>query len=506
MRQVILDRAMALEAHGTLAGGATGLSEIVGTPPAPRTVEPVEWLVPVTPDTVYHLEGLYRLAIQHGATLRFEPTPDLGERAAAFFDDFLTNHPDRPGSLGSRITQATRALGSVAHDVLAATLRTFGSTSATPVPAPSAAPLKHVVLIGAYGGDHVGDAAILGGVLQGLHSARGTTEASVLSHRPDHTRRLSARLDTPVRLSVHRYETRAADRLLDEANALVLAGGPLMDLPRVLAKHLATVGSARRRGLPFLIDRIGVGPFSRRASRWAARRIARSAGHISVRTSGAAGDPVLEGLSVDVGADPAFDYLDTRKALTRLTDRDANSATALLEGTEGRLLIGLNLRPIRHRWSEQGKAYSRAVETRMLERLATALMEYAETSHRPVTFVFFPMNAIQFGGSDLTSAFRLHRLLRGKVDLRVWEADPDVDGVLYLLRRLDLTITMRFHACIFALSQGLPVVGIDYYPGQGGKVEELFHDRGLHHDVRRIDTLEADWLVERLTALGSNAG
>ena len=106
------------------------------------------------------------------------------------------------------------------------------------------------------------------------------------------------------------------------------------------------------------------------------------------------------------------------------------------------------------------------------------------------------MNLIQVGKSDLVAAYQIQKLLGNEVDMRVWEADPNLDGVLYLLRRLDIALTMRFHACIFAMSQKIPTIGIDYQ--FGGKVEQLFNDSNLKDDVCRMENLEANWLNSRL--------
>ena len=116
------------------------------------------------------------------------------------------------------------------------------------------------------------------------------------------------------------------------------------------------------------------------------------------------------------------------------------------------------------------------------------------------------MNPIQLGCSDLQSAWRLHKLVGSRADFRVWQADPGVAGLLFMLRGLDAAVTMRFHACIFALSQAVPTLGIDYYAHAGGKVEELFRDRGLSDDVARIDALQTAWLVNRLEAMARAAG
>jgi len=77
-------------------------------------------------------------------------------------------------------------------------------------------------------------------------------------------------------------------------------------------------------------------------------------------------------------------------------------------------------------------------------------------------------------------------------------ADPDIDALLYLLRNLDMVLAMRFHACIFAMSQGRPTIGIDYDIGAGGKVLQLFRDRELVEDVRRLDEADIYFMVERL--------
>ena len=94
--------------------------------------------------------------------------------------------------------------------------------------------------------------------------------------------------------------------------------------------------------------------------------------------------------------------------------------------------------------------------------------------------------------------------MEGRVDFRVWQYDPDIDGVLHLLRQVHAAVTMRFHACIFSLSQSVPVVGIDYYETVGGKVGELFRDLGRGQDTRRIDEVECGWLVERLLQLAKD--
>jgi polysaccharide pyruvyl transferase WcaK-like protein len=368
-----------------------------------------------------------------------------------------------------------------------------------------------VLLIGAYGGEHIGDAAILGGVLLRMSQRYGVTRAILMSQRPDHTRHLLPMLETPCTVEIEAYEQACIRKRLAEAEAVVFAGGPLIDLPKQLVKHLYTVSLARASGKPFIAEGIGPGPFPRRVSEWTARRIVRAADRISVRTSSDAGARVVQGLDLELGRDPAFDYLETRRGtLTRLSEDDHRWIERLLRATEGRLRIGLNVRPIRHLFtagvaSHQRAAHTRFVERRFERRLAEGMQLFHARCAPPPCFVFFPMNAIQFGSSDLRSAYRLQRILAGTVDLRVWEADASLDGVLALLRSLDVVITMRFHATIFALAEKRRVIGIDYRIGKRDKVGDLLEDCGQSENCRRIDELTSEWLFERLVGLTGSA-
>ena len=497
MKTIRLDAGTACQVHATLSGDETNLAQIVAETRQLQGSSPVEWEVPVTRSNVHAVEGLLWLADDTGSQVRFLPSTELSDRERAFFEDVIGHRNQHQASAGSRIAARISELAGFAGNCIKVLLRML---PAQRVAKPSAEnrDLRRATLVGVYGGEHVGDIAILGGVLFRLHRQFGVTEARLFSHQPEYTKYLTACLDTPVKLSVLPDKSDEMNRALADTDALVWAGGPLMDLPPVLVKQLAAIYKTRRQGIPFLLEGIGVGPFRRAPSRWVARKIAQSAARIAVRTQGAARDPVLDDIPVDVGRDPAFDYLETRKELTRLTRGERESADQVLAKTQGRIRIGINVRPIRHFWSTQGEDYSRAMETQFMNNLAEGMRQFASISGKPVSFIFFPMNLIQIGYSDLAAAYRLQRLVGNDVDLQVWEADPDVDGVLYLLRHLDAAITMRFHASIFALSQQLPTLGVDYYPGVGGKVEQLFQDMGLVDDVRRMDEVEVPWLVEGL--------
>lgn len=483
-------------AHAWLRKEPSAFDQLIARSRELARTTKVQWGFPVTSATVHQIEAVYLIARDEGFGFQLETSAPLSDREQAFVDDFARH------CLGARDGAATETLG--VSDYVAAARESFEAFSRSHArrrpQRPFPGPMATVTIIGAYGGDHVGDAAILGGVLLTLNRLYGTTSATVMSHRPEHTRRLAAGLETAVSVNVVRYSAANTDKALAASDGLILAGGPVMDLPRVLMKHLSAAYKARSLGLPFLVDRVGVGPFKRDLSRKLAARLMGLATTISVRSNASGEDSVLDGMKLTVASDPAFDYLATRSKLSRVTPAEAASIDELLSGTQGRQLIGLNIRPIRHSWAAAGADFARDAETRFTEKLAEAMVEIDKALPTSPVFVFFPMNPIQFGMSDLLAAYRIQKLLGGRADMRVWQADPDVDGVLALLRRLDAVVAMRLHACIFSFSQGLPLLGVDYYPGQGGKVEQLFKDQNHATDVRRIDNFDGSWMVSSLLA------
>ena len=138
---------------------------------------------------------------------------------------------------------------------------------------------------GAYGGEHVGDAAILGGVLLRMHRDHGTERAVVVSSRPHRTARWVDCLQLPIPVEVISNSRAARARAVACADAVVHAGGPVMDLPELLIEHLETSEMARKAGISFAFEGIGVGPFRLRPSEATARFLLNAADHVTVRST-----------------------------------------------------------------------------------------------------------------------------------------------------------------------------------------------------------------------------
>jgi polysaccharide pyruvyl transferase WcaK-like protein/MoaA/NifB/PqqE/SkfB family radical SAM enzyme len=345
----------------------------------------------------------------------------------------------------------------------------------------------HVLLVGCYGGEHVGDAAILGGVIQRMKAKHHIAGATVASTRPDRTRRwaYSLHLDIPIKVipytSVHIVEN------LKKCQCLVLAGGPLMDLPDLLVKHLDAASKANQLGLPFFIEGAGLGPLRQRICRAFVRRLLSMASHATLRTQASVSMAEQWGVKTQAVRDPAFDYLDS---CAIVKDGETPLPASLVEIITGpKPIIAINIRPLwaKYAFSRAAARKTKSIENTFLDQLSLGLQSHSSA----VRYVFFPMNADQFGFSDLDIAYELQERLPPQVDFRIWECEPEIDAVIHLLRNCCGCITMRFHGCIFALSQGLETLGIDYGIAQKSKVAELFEDCALSHRVINVGDVDA---------------
>lgn len=354
--------------------------------------------------------------------------------------------------------------------------------------------VKKILVIGAYGGEHVGDAAILGGVvLRCLKRYPNLHEVYVCSFRPDRTNRWVDSLDVPVKVKVLDSSVVYPDQLF--VDLLVYGGGPLMELPVHLIKHLGLAVSYLKLNIPLSLEGVGVGPLKTSISKFLVSRLLLLSSYTRVRTDQASKDAFsLAEVKVDKGPDPAFDYLSSRKLLTKVSVIEMDSLTQLNINNSRRYKIAINLRPLWSKYSFVAGLSLAELQDQYLEQIALCFEKMG--SHFDVEFVYFPMNADQYGMSDLNMAALLIDKLHTKgLQMQVWRAEPGVDALLQFIRNMDCVVSMRFHGCIFGLSQNASnVVAIDYQVGKAGKVFDVMNDSGAGSKVIRVDEISAEKL------------
>lgn len=342
----------------------------------------------------------------------------------------------------------------------------------------SVAKISRATIIGAYGGEHVGDAAILGGVILRLKKHYKTEKIRILSFRPDRTNKWvrSLRIEG-VNFEVVKLSKSNLSSSLSSTDGLIYAGGPIMDIPVNLSFYFYAALNAKSKGLPFIVEGVGLGPYKRLISKLLASFILICAHKITLRSSSNLKVlPFHSKFKVDrVAQDPAFDYLEYSKSVIvqgRYSSRENFEISSLDSYIAGRSkVLYVNLRPI---WSAYATKDSESTVDDIVSNVLDSVASTINSLDSSWAVVFIPFNPDTYGFSDFSSFYQVIKRLNSERDYYVVEYEPGVPLMLDMLSRSSHLLAMRFHACIFGLSIDRNVYGIDYQIGAPGKVAALF--------------------------------
>lgn len=331
---------------------------------------------------------------------------------------------------------------------------------------------QNIHIIGAYGGEHVGDSAILGGVvLRLLDRYKHSNNITVYSKRPDRTAFWIKGLDfkQDVELVVKDYNE--LNKINCNTNdALIWAGGPIMEMPQDLFEHYVTIKSFCKQNLKFEIIGCGWGPFKTKYSLKLANKIATLSSYTEMRDDYQLPIPYVK------KQDPAFDYLHHQKQVElsekwSWTQSKIDEFIKKINPNKTNKLILLNLRPT---WSKYNKT---KISTNKIDNMViNNILDVIKNFPKEYKVVSVPFNTDHYGFSDMIPALRLKDLCdeNGLKNYFVFNRELNARDKIYLLKHFDYGICMRFHACIFLKSQTIPVFGLDYTAGETGKVGGLF--------------------------------
>jgi len=307
-----------------------------------------------------------------------------------------------------------------------------------------------VLICGAYGRGNAGDDSILEAILKQLLEIDPDIPVHVLSRKPKETRR-RYRVG-----SMHLFNIPAFLHRMCKTKLYINGGGSLIQdatSTRSLRYYLANIACAKRCGNEVLMYGCGIGPVNvPRNRKMAGRVIDRCADLITLRETGSVEELRAMGVSrpeIRVTADPAL-LLDP----SRPESVDGYLATHGLD-THGRYAMFV-LRP----WP--------GLDKKIEEIAATAEALFRDKALTPVFLALEP-------GKDL----EVCRRVAGKLSCpaHVLTAPDDGHMIVGLMGRMQIVISMRLHALIFASGQGTPLVGIVYDPKVSGFLDYLGQKR-----------------------------
>ena len=317
-----------------------------------------------------------------------------------------------------------------------------------------------VVICGAYGRGNAGDEAILEAILLELRAIDPDLPLWVMTRKPMDTR-LRHRVN-----AVYTFHVPSFARRMAHSQLYINGGGSLMQdvtSRRSLWFYLYTLDAAKRRGCKVMMYGCGIGPINYAYNRKRARRtINRSVDVITLRDRSSLDE--LNGMGVSnpriiVAADPTVILpADPPEAADGVLE-----AAGLDPGHQR--YLGIAVRP----WpgfEEKAPIFAEAAD-------------YAYEAHGLIP-VFLPIEArLDIGAAQQVAAHIQ------KAPSVILPESTSSSRTIALFSRMDVVLSMRLHALIFAAGHGVPLVGAVYDPKVSSFLDAVGQD--LYTPFYRLD-------------------
>ena len=338
--------------------------------------------------------------------------------------------------------------------------------------------LKKILLVGWYGTETAGDIAILSGIMEEYLEKNPKLEFILFSLYPYYTRLTVSEMEPRLssRLQVRSYHGMPASHAVDECAAIVMAGGPLMDIPQTrLVASLFLLFYNRNKYR--IVERCGIGPLNVEEYRRNVMRIIMMANQVSVRDQ--ASKRLLRSLGIEKEIHARNDPSQTFVARTNITYTHQQSR-----------IIRCFLRELT---TEYPQATTLADATQKLKLFLSRLLEWYPRHQ----IELWSMHYFPIGNDDRLYAKKLAGDI-GSDRILVDYKPRAPKEILQAMAEAHFCVCMRFHSVVFAATIGAPFIAIDYTAG--GKIRGYLDDthqsfksislEGLDHIGKsRLDTV-----------------
>ena len=318
----------------------------------------------------------------------------------------------------------------------------------------------NIVVSGYYGSKNGGDEAMLAAMLEVLHDEDENLEVTVISMNPEYTK------ERHCVEAVGRLDFFAIAEKIRHADLLISGGGSLLQnvtSRRSLYYYLAIIFLAEILGCKVMLYAQGIGPIRGTIAHKLMNFIINRVDLITVRDKGS-----LEELKrLEITRPKIFCTADPVLAIKPASPEKGKVIWKryLPEKTAGNF-VGVS---VRHwtGWEHCSR------------ELATALNRLVK--EKDATIIFLPM---QFP-EDIRAAKSVAKIM--EVPAIVLDDEYRTEEILSLVGNMNLLISIRLHALIFAGVSGIPSVGISYDP----KIERFLDSVG-EKPVGNFDNVTAE--------------
>lgn len=320
---------------------------------------------------------------------------------------------------------------------------------------------KRVFVYGYYGRKNCGDDAMLYAFLEHVSEACPNMEFHVLTGSdPPRLPKTAAKrtfLVPSTGLAV-------AGRIARSNSFAIVGGTHLTDYGfgvrtvAIMARIFLMVSFATLIHKPVYLIGAGIGPFSRFATKLAARLICMQATAISVRDQSSL--KVLKGFGLIERTSLAFDI----SVLTQVPSTEKRELPVAAEP-----ILGVSITPMFSIYHN-----SRELDRQLVDRFAEALNSWMERhSNWHVQLFAFHGRSAMSRNDDVAITWNLHQSIEPKSRVSVIEYDSNPVEFLDRIGKCSAFVGMKFHSCVFAYRNNVPLIVIPYHPKCAAFAEEI---------------------------------
>ena len=290
-----------------------------------------------------------------------------------------------------------------------------------------------IVLSGYYGFDNSGDDALLKAVIDNLRKEKQDIKILVLSKKPAQT------MEEHNVYSINRHDFFAIIKYLKRCRLFVYGGGSLIQditSTKSLVYYIFLLRLAKRYGLKLMVYGNGIGPITKQKNIERAKLALDLCDYISLREPSSLQELKRLGVQVSgtvLSVDPAF-------AIEPIPAVDILK----LEGIDrDKAYFGVSCRSWKYN------------ESNFVEKMAKIITEKAATHNMIPLYIAMHPNDYIILKEIISKAATPHVLLS-----RVY----DVQSLMGIIQHTRLVISMRLHTLVYAVSTGVPIIGLVYDP------------------------------------------
>lgn len=339
---------------------------------------------------------------------------------------------------------------------------------------PSPGSWENVLITGWYGTETTGDKAILAELVRFIRQRSPSCRITLTTIDEKISRKTNGEVDGLEGAGLVEIRKGANPRLIEECDAVIIGGGPLMQSESMGFIRNIFV-EANRRKKARVVFGCGMGPFHTGDMEAVAADILElsTAGFFRDEESSEYAARLVPGRTFVSACDPAIGYI---KRWARAGGQGVRSGNGpviatLLRATTGEFSQG------------KSKGEVERVNAENASKIAKILEPICEAGRACVEML--AMNAPWIGGDDRVFNRAVASHLGGRPEVVVMREYQPLEEVARSLSKADAAVAMRYHGHLFCLALGIPFLSIDY-TGKKGKVSSLLKRIGF-------DTWAVQW-------------